>query len=56
MYSEELTAFHICKWLASSTAALINTEELFVHNVFLDHLTVTFVVEADDILAISLYY
>jgi len=54
MYSEELTAFHICKWLASSTAALINTEELFVRNVFLDLLTVTFVVEADDILAILL--
>ena len=34
---------------------MINTEELFVRNVFLDLLTVTFVVEADDILGILLF-
>jgi len=55
MYSKELTVFYICQWLASSTAALINTEDLLVRNVFLDLLTVTFVVEADDILGILLF-
>ena len=34
---------------------MINTEDLFVRNVFLNLLTVTFVVEADDILGISLF-
>jgi len=34
---------------------LINTEDLFVRNVFLNLLTVTFVVEADDILGILLF-
>ncbi len=34
---------------------MINTEDLLVRNVFLDLLTVTFVVEADDILGILLF-
>ena len=51
---KKLTTIRILQRLATSTAALMNTESLLVRNIFLNLLTITFVAEADDILGLLL--
>ena len=51
---KKLTTIRILQRLATSTAALMNTESLLVRNIFLNLLTITFVAEADEILSLLL--